>query len=148
MARLRGTRVTRADPDAFLVGDGWSYCLLSGYAMMPSREAAAEAWEGLRVAVWRMWLESALAVLGPVGHVLPDAARCFDNLRGLDDEYPAEWAAFRARRPDVAPEVDAIVSTYREHLRRFLRDDEAAGAQVLRLRGHQSNDNDKRSPPQ
>lgn len=141
MARLRATPVRRADPVSFLLGDGWSYCLLSAVPRMATRESAAEAWETLRVPVWRMWLESALATHGPTTGV-PHAAHCFDGLRELDDADPAEWAAFRARRPDVAPEIDAIVSEYRAHLRSLDRE-EAAGGQVLRLRGHQSNDNEE-----
>jgi len=144
MARRRETPITQADPDAFLGGDGFSYRLLTG-PLLPSREAAAEAWERIRVDVWRMWLESALVTRGPETYI-PHAALPFDGLEDLDDVYPAEWAAFRTRRPDVAPEVDAIVSSYREHLRTLDHDDEAAGAQVFRLRGHQTNDHHKESP--
>jgi len=128
MARLRDTPIHRADPDAFLMGDGYSYCLLSGVPLMTDRQVAAQAWERLRGEVWAMWLESAVAIIGPETHV-PHAARHFDGLAGLDDADPEGWAAFRARRPDVAPALDAIVSTYRAQL----RTDDTPGGEVIQL---------------
>jgi hypothetical protein len=117
-ARRAGVRRRSFDPAGFLVSDGYSYSLLTAERLLPSRSAAAAAWQRCRPATWGLWAAHAATLAGAYPFP-PAGARAHDGVLGLDDatldEAVAALESFRERVRDPAL-LDAL-DLFEDHLR-------------------------------